>query len=80
MLTKYVYYYFQLHQSYSLSLQTKASDIRSVIRGTMQNRTRNILEPLGNKKLVIFLDDLNMPLVRIFKKVLATKFNVHYSG
>lgn len=53
----------QVHQCYSMSLQTKAKDIRSVIRSSMQNRTRNILEPLGNKKLVIFLDDLNMPLV-----------------
>ncbi|KAF4519979.1 hypothetical protein B566_EDAN005479 [Ephemera danica] len=56
-----------LPQSVALSSSTSAMQIQTVIEATMQNRTRDVLEPIAGKKVVIFLDDLNMPMFKQFK-------------
>ncbi|CAB3359526.1 Hypothetical predicted protein [Cloeon dipterum] len=50
-----------LGQRFNFSLQTTARDVRNAIKSVMHKRTQNIMQPEDQKKLILFLDDLNMP-------------------
>ncbi|XP_059474609.1 dynein axonemal heavy chain 10-like [Neocloeon triangulifer] len=52
----------QAWQSLNFSLQTSAADVLSALKGWLRLRTRNVAQPADNKKLLLFLDDLHMPL------------------
>jgi len=45
----------------NFSAQTSAQMLQSTIEGRMEKRTKGIFAPIGGKKLVTYIDDLNMP-------------------
>lgn len=45
----------------SFSAQTSANKIQLIMEGCMEKKSRFINAPAGNRKMVIFVDDLNMP-------------------
>lgn len=42
-------------------MQTTSANIQETIESKLEKRTKLIYVPPGNKKLITFLDDLNMP-------------------
>jgi dynein heavy chain len=53
----------ETHRSLTVnfSAATLPSQVQDVIESVMEKRSKNKLGPLGGKKLVIFIDDFNMP-------------------
>ncbi|KAM4612372.1 dynein axonemal heavy chain 2 [Polymixia lowei] len=45
----------------NMSSQTTAGDVQAVIEGRVEKRTKGVYVPAGGKRLLCFLDDLNMP-------------------
>ncbi|KAF0304890.1 Dynein heavy chain 2, axonemal [Amphibalanus amphitrite] len=45
----------------NMSAQTTSNNVQAIIESRMEKRTKNVYVPQGGKRLVVFLDDLNMP-------------------
>ena len=54
------------HLFMNFSAQTSANKTQQIMEAYMEKRLRKIFAPKGNKKLVIFVDDLNMPMKEIY--------------
>ncbi|OMJ85003.1 hypothetical protein SteCoe_13780 [Stentor coeruleus] len=50
----------------TFSAQTSANKIQLIMEGFMEKRLRHVFAPKGNKKMIIFVDDLNMPMKEIY--------------
>ncbi|KAL0970220.1 hypothetical protein UPYG_G00238880 [Umbra pygmaea] len=45
----------------NMSSQTSSSNIQDIIESRVEKRTKSVYVPLGGKRMLTFLDDLNMP-------------------
>ncbi|KAK9823872.1 hypothetical protein WJX72_006072 [[Myrmecia] bisecta] len=45
----------------NFSAQTSSNSLQDTIEGKLEKRTKGVFAPVGGKKLVTFIDDLNMP-------------------
>ncbi|XP_063712783.1 dynein axonemal heavy chain 2-like isoform X4 [Symsagittifera roscoffensis] len=45
----------------NMSAQTSSNNVQDIIETKVEKRTKGVYVPLGGKKLVTFVDDLNMP-------------------
>ncbi|KAK2860339.1 hypothetical protein Q7C36_004505 [Tachysurus vachellii] len=50
----------------NMSSQTSSNNVQAIIESRVEKRTKGVYIPIGGKKLVAFLDDLNMPAVDTF--------------
>ena len=50
----------------AFSAQTSANKIQLIMENEMDKKTRFIYVPKNNKKMVIFVDDINMPMKEEF--------------
>lgn len=41
--------------------QTTSAQVQSIIESRVEKRTKGVYVPIGSKKLISFIDDLNMP-------------------
>lgn len=46
----------------NMSSQTTSNNVQEIIEGVVEKRTKGVFVPLGNKKLMCFVDDMNMPM------------------
>ncbi|GMH41208.1 hypothetical protein BSKO_09118 [Bryopsis sp. KO-2023] len=56
-------------QSYMIinfSAQASSNSLQETIEGKLEKRTKGVFAPMGGKKLVTFIDDLNMPQKSVF--------------
>jgi dynein heavy chain len=49
------------HLNINMSSQTTSNNVQEIIEGVVEKRTKGVYVPIGNKKLMCFIDDLNMP-------------------
>lgn len=45
----------------NMSAQTSSNNVQEIIEGKVEKRTKGVYVPIGGKKLITFLDDMNMP-------------------
>ena len=45
----------------NMSAQTSSSNVQEIIESKVEKRTKGVFVPSGGKKMITFLDDLNMP-------------------
>ena len=45
----------------NMSAQTSSNNVQEIIEAKVEKRTKGVYVPIGGKKLITFLDDLNMP-------------------
>ncbi|XP_030042289.1 dynein axonemal heavy chain 2 [Microcaecilia unicolor] len=45
----------------NMSAQTSSSNVQNIIESRVEKRTKGVYVPMGGKKLITFMDDLNMP-------------------
>uniref|UniRef100_W5N7B2 Dynein axonemal heavy chain 2 n=1 Tax=Lepisosteus oculatus TaxID=7918 RepID=W5N7B2_LEPOC len=45
----------------NMSAQTSSNNVQAVIESRVEKRTKGVYVPIGGKRLITFLDDLNMP-------------------
>ncbi|XP_029437782.1 dynein heavy chain 2, axonemal isoform X2 [Rhinatrema bivittatum] len=45
----------------SMSAQTSSDNVQNIIESRVEKRTKGVYVPMGGKKLITFMDDLNMP-------------------
>eukprot|EP00798_Chlamydomonas_sp_ICE-L_P021926 gene21926-28972_t len=50
----------------NFSAQTSSNSLQDTIEGKLEKRTKGVFAPAGGKKLVTFIDDLNMPQKSVF--------------
>ncbi|XP_058251926.1 dynein axonemal heavy chain 2 isoform X2 [Hemibagrus wyckioides] len=50
----------------NMSSQTTSNNVQAIIESRVEKRTKGVYVPIGGKKMVAFLDDLNMPAVDDF--------------
>ncbi|XP_060775597.1 dynein axonemal heavy chain 2 [Neoarius graeffei] len=50
----------------NMSSQTTSNNVQEIIESRVEKRTKGVYVPIGGKKMVAFLDDLNMPAVDEF--------------
>ncbi|XP_062240587.1 dynein axonemal heavy chain 2 [Platichthys flesus] len=50
----------------NMSSQTSADDIQAIVESRIEKRTKGVFVPAGGKRLLCFLDDLNMPAHDLF--------------
>ncbi|KAK3546101.1 hypothetical protein QTP70_022875 [Hemibagrus guttatus] len=50
----------------NMSAQTTSNNVQAIIESRVEKRTKGVYVPIGGKKMVAFLDDLNMPAVDDF--------------
>jgi dynein heavy chain len=62
----------------NMSAQTSSSSIQSIIEGRLEKRTKNVFVPTGGKPLLVFVDDLNMPMKDTFGSQPPLEFLKHY--
>lgn len=53
------------YMTINFSAQTSSNSLQETIEGKMVKRSKGMLGPDGGKKMVCFIDDLNMPQVRL---------------
>lgn len=41
--------------------QTSSNNVQDIIESRVEKRTKGVYVPLGSKKMITFMDDLNMP-------------------
>ncbi|GIM07381.1 hypothetical protein Vretimale_11536 [Volvox reticuliferus] len=49
------------HVTINFSAQTSSNSLQDTIEGKLEKRTKGVFAPAGGKRLVCFIDDLNMP-------------------
>ncbi|XP_059156869.1 dynein axonemal heavy chain 2-like isoform X2 [Physella acuta] len=47
--------------SVNMSAQTTSNQVQNIIESRVEKRTKGVYVPLGGKKMITFMDDLNMP-------------------
>lgn len=50
----------------NMSAQTSSNQLQDTLEGKVEKRTKGVFAPPGGKKLVAFIDDLNMPKKSVF--------------
>lgn len=50
----------------SIHPQTTAGNIQAIVESRVEKRTKGEFVPAGGKRLLCFLDDLNMPAIDLF--------------
>ncbi|XP_068440309.1 dynein axonemal heavy chain 2 [Clinocottus analis] len=50
----------------NMSSQTTSNNIQAIVEGRIEKRTKGVFVPAGGKRLLWFLDDLNMPANDLF--------------
>eukprot|EP00899_Mesostigma_viride_P014884 jgi/Mesvir1/23397/Mv21091-RA.2 len=50
----------------NMSAQTSSNSLQNTIEGRLEKRTKGVFAPAGGKRLVAFIDDLNMPQKSVF--------------
>ncbi|EQC26205.1 hypothetical protein SDRG_15942 [Saprolegnia diclina VS20] len=50
----------------SFSAQTSSLVTQSTIEAKLEKKRKNLLGPFGNKRMVIFVDDVNLPAVEVY--------------
>ena len=50
----------------NFSAQTGSKSLQETIEGNLEKRTKGVFAPVGGKKLVTFVDDMNMPAKSVF--------------
>ena len=50
----------------AFSAQTSANKIQNILESHMEKKLRKTFAPKGGKKLVVFVDDLNMPMKEVY--------------
>nr|XP_039250408.1 dynein heavy chain 2, axonemal-like [Styela clava] len=45
----------------NMSSQTSSNNVQDIIESRVEKRTKGVYVPLGSKKMITFMDDLNMP-------------------
>ncbi|XP_039277425.1 dynein heavy chain 2, axonemal [Nilaparvata lugens] len=50
----------------NMSAQTSSKSIQDAIESKVEKRTKGVYTPIGNKTMITFMDDLNMPVKEIF--------------
>ncbi|KAF5308522.1 hypothetical protein FQR65_LT06187 [Abscondita terminalis] len=45
----------------NMSAQTSSVNVQEIIESRLEKRTKNTFVPIGNKTMIVFLDDFNMP-------------------
>ncbi|KAK7909361.1 hypothetical protein WMY93_014045 [Mugilogobius chulae] len=50
----------------NMSSQTTSNNIQSIMESRLEKRTKSVFMPVGGKRLLCFLDDLNMPALDLF--------------
>ncbi|TSK77047.1 Dynein heavy chain 2, axonemal [Bagarius yarrelli] len=50
----------------NMSSQTTSNNVQAIIESRVEKRTKGVYVPIGGKKMVAFMDDLNMPAVDDF--------------
>jgi dynein heavy chain len=47
------------------SAQTKPRNLKDVLEGKLEKKRKNLLGPPAGKKMLFFIDDLNMPALEV---------------
>ncbi|XP_013412698.1 dynein heavy chain 2, axonemal [Lingula anatina] len=50
----------------NMSAQTSSNNVQDIIESRVEKRTKGVYVPIGGKKLLTFMDDLNMPAKDLF--------------
>lgn len=50
----------------SITVQTTSNNIQAIVESRIEKRTKSVFVPAGGKRLLCFLDDLNMPAHDLF--------------
>lgn len=50
----------------SIPVQTTSNNIQAIVESRIEKRTKGVFVPAGGKRLLCFLDDLNMPAHDLF--------------
>ena len=51
----------------NFSSRTTSMDVQRNLEANVEKRTKDLYGPPPGKRLVVFMDDMNMPQVRIFE-------------
>lgn len=66
MMEHIIHIIFSVSLSLSITVQTTSTNIQSIIESRVEKRTKGVFVPAGSKRLLCFLDDLNMPAHDLF--------------
>ncbi|XP_050531221.1 dynein axonemal heavy chain 2 isoform X2 [Daktulosphaira vitifoliae] len=50
----------------NMSAQTTSNNVQEAIEGRLEKRTKELYAPMGDKTMITFLDDMNMPAKEIY--------------
>uniref|UniRef100_A0A672FP66 Dynein axonemal heavy chain 2 n=1 Tax=Salarias fasciatus TaxID=181472 RepID=A0A672FP66_SALFA len=62
----------------NMSSQTSSTNIQAIVESRLEKRTKSVFVPAGGKRLLCFLDDLNMPAHDLFGSQPPLEFLRHW--
>lgn len=50
----------------NFSAQTSSNSLQGTIEGKLEKRSKGVFAPAGGKKMIVYIDDFNMPQKSVF--------------